>query len=122
MIHAREYPRVYTNGEVAWGVSCVSALGYAHLRATCRTMYTTSIPGRYTDRRTELDTDLGTNLGINLVTDKGGVGEATVATAVIVTIGSAIIDMIDITRHLLARATGIDQQHLKRQKRQITII
>lgn len=119
MIHARENPQVCMHVEVAWGVSCVVALGYVHLRVPCRTMYTTTTLDRHTDRHTKLDTDLGTNLGTNLGTDNGGVGETTVAT---VTIGSAIIDMIDITRHLLARATGIDQHHLKRQKRRITII
>lgn len=116
MMHARENRRVYTHVEVDWGVSCVSALGSVHLRAQCRTLYTTSTLDRHTDRHTELDTDLGIIRG----TDIGGVGEATVVT---VTIGSAIIDMIDITRHLLVLTTGIDQHHLKRQKcRQITMI
>lgn len=120
MIHARGKTRVYTHVEVAWGVSCVSALEYAHLQAPCRTTYTTSTPDRHTDRHTEPDTDLGTSLGTNLGTDVG-VGEVTVATVVTVTIGSAIIDMIDITRYLLAHDTGIDQHHLERQKRRITI-
>lgn len=119
MIHARENRRVFTHVEVAWGVSCVSALGYAHLQAPCRTIYTTSTLDRNTDRHTELDTDLDINLGINLGTDNGGGGEAIVAT---VMIDSVIIDTVDITRDLLARATGIDQHHLKRQERRITII
>lgn len=122
MIHARGKPRVYTPVEVAWGVSCVSALEYAHLQAPCRTTYTTSTPDRHTEPDTDLGTNLGTNLGTHLGTDKGGVGEASVATVVTVTIGPAIVDMIDITRHLLDRATGIDQHHPERQKRRITII
>lgn len=119
MIHARENRQVFMHVEVAWGVSCVSALGYAHLQGICRTIYTTSTLDRCTDRHTELDTDLDINLGTNLGTDNGGAGEATVAT---VTIGPTIIDMIDITLHLLARDTGIDQHHLKRREQRITII
>lgn len=107
-MYPRENHRVFMHVEVAWVVSCVNALEYAHRGAPCHNIYTTSTPNLDTDHDTDLDTNLRTNvritLRISLGTDNVGVGEGTVAT---ITVGPIVIDMIDIVRHLVVAAVSL---------------
>lgn len=122
---ARENPQVYTHVEVAWGVSCVNALGYAHRQAPSHSVYTTSTScldlcldlGLDTDLDTDLDIDL--DLYLHLDTDRGGVGGGTLA---MVTVAPTPIGMTAIIHLLLAAAGSISQHQLERGNCQITMV
>ncbi|KAG6365771.1 hypothetical protein INS49_007382 [Diaporthe citri] len=101
---ARENPRAYMHVEVALGVSCANASGYAHHQAQFRNIYTTSTlcPDLVLDLDTNPDTDPGTDLD----TDHEGVRGVTVA---MVTVAPTIIEMTAIVHFHLASAGSIDQ-------------